>query len=53
METTETLVNDLLNNEGFLRGPLAWNEAVAARIAGLPDPGDEAWTCMQTTATHA
>ena len=114
METTDTSANDLLDNEGFLRDPLAWNEAVAARIArhdglgpvtrehwviiralrahylqvgaappafshvchahhmekhcvehlfssqreawriaGLPDPGDEAWTYMQTTASHA
>lgn len=114
METAATPVNDLLNNEGFLRDPLAWDETVAARIArhdglgqltrehwviiralpthylqfgasppafshvchtnhmekhcverlfrrqqeawriaGLPDPGDEALACMQTTATHA
>ena len=48
-------MNDLFNNEGFLRDPLSWNEDLAASIArqdGLSQLTPEHWVIIRALREH-
>jgi len=55
MDRTGDTMHDLLNSEGFLRDPTAWNTDIAESIAhhdGLPPLSDAHWAIIKTLRTH-
>ena len=55
METAAAAMNDLFDDEGFLRDPGRWNASIAAAIArqdGLPQLTRDHWVIIRALREH-